>query len=496
MKLDKEQTLSLESAQSSDQGRKRSNNQDWAAGFDPTDPIEISQSGSLYIVADGVGGASRGERASKFAADKVLFDFFQEPDIPPAIRLQEAMRKACQEIFDYAIDNNLGRMATTMVAANIKDNVLTVANVGDSRCYLIRSGKVVQITQDHNMASELVRNGSITPEAAKYTKRGNTLLRSIGGDPDVEVDIFGEIDLFPGDFILLCSDGLTRYAEDQDLLRLTADGTAEQISQRLVDFANDAGGADNVTAYVIKVGSDNGLAAIDEAKTLPEPITLVSPQQKKLNLRSKLNKPVSNKENRQKIFNIFLLSVLVLVAAVGIFFLTQKDKDQASSLSETPTVVETTTVVSTAESAIGAPPVEISTQTTEITPAIPQETTLAQNIYPIITSMAEPTQPIVGPETDACPVNFCVFEVTAGWTTVNILYEYGIEFNEDSLYHYYMSCSKDNKQCECESREEVVDPADIDIGWFLEIPIPGEVNQEKCESATDKGNSYWMTISP
>ena len=150
-----------------------------------------------------------------------------------------------------------------MVAANIRGNILTVANVGDSRCYLIRSGKVVQITQDHNIAAELVRNGSITAGEAKYTKSGNTLLRSIGGDPDVDVDIFREIDLFPGDMVLLCSDGLTRYVESETLLELCADGTAEQISQRLVDFANNSGGADNISIYVIKVGSDAVSREID-----------------------------------------------------------------------------------------------------------------------------------------------------------------------------------------------------------------------------------------
>jgi len=212
--------LPLESAQNTDPGRKRPNNEDWVTGFEPTNPLEIQNSGSLYIVADGVGGASRGERASQYAAERVLFDFFKETTLEPAKRLQNAMRSVCKEIFEYAQDSNLSRMATTLVAANIRGNILTVANVGDSRCYIIRSGKVVQITQDHNYAAELVRNGSMTAEEAKHAKSGNTLLRSIGGDRDVEVDVFGEIDLFPGDIVLLCSDGLTRYAESETLLKI------------------------------------------------------------------------------------------------------------------------------------------------------------------------------------------------------------------------------------------------------------------------------------
>ena len=271
----------LESAQNTDRGKKRSNNEDWVTGFEPSDSDEIRNSGSLYIVADGVGGASKGERASQFAADKVLFDFFQEPNLDPTVRLQKAMRKVCNEIYEYTMDNNLSRMATTMVAANIRGDILTVANVGDSRCYLIRSGKVVQITQDHNVASELVRNGSLSPDAAKHAKGSNTLLRSLGGEPDVDVDIFGEIDLYPGDIVLLCSDGLTRYVGNDDLLRFCSAGTAEQMSQRLIDFANESGGADNVSVYVIKVGSEYVHSEIDEAKTLPVPISLDSYKPKK-----------------------------------------------------------------------------------------------------------------------------------------------------------------------------------------------------------------------
>ena len=95
-----------------------------------------------------------------------------------------------------------------MVAANVRENKLTVANVGDSRCYLIRSGKVTQISQDHNFVGELVRNGSLSPDEAKNAKVRNTLLRSLGGEPDVEVDIFGEFDLFPGDIIRLDRSGI------------------------------------------------------------------------------------------------------------------------------------------------------------------------------------------------------------------------------------------------------------------------------------------------
>ena len=94
-------------------------------------------------------------------------------------------------------------MATTMVAAVVRGDMLTIANVGDSRGYLIRNGQVTQITIDHNQADELVRNGTLTAEEAKYSKTRNKLTRSLGGEPDVKVDVFKDIQLFPDDLILL-----------------------------------------------------------------------------------------------------------------------------------------------------------------------------------------------------------------------------------------------------------------------------------------------------
>lgn len=481
--------LPIESAQNTDAGRKRPNNEDWVAGFEPTNPLEIQGSGSLYIVADGVGGASRGERASQHAAERVLFDFFQEPNVDPAIRLQNAMRSVCKEIFEYAQDNNLSRMATTMVAANIRGNVLTVANVGDSRCYLIRSGKVVQITQDHNVAAELVRNGSLTAEDAKHTKSGNTLLRSIGGDPDVDVDIFGEIDLFPGDIVLLCSDGLTRYLENETLLRLCADGTAEQITHRLIGYANKSGGADNISVYVIKVGSDAGKKDFDEEKTIPAPITLDTNRPKKSKAQKRRSAFQKKSMSRGKIVNIGLLSLLVLVLLFGIFYLTSRDKD----LTVNP---ELASLTSPTSGLAVVPPVEPTTSTTDtvvtndtddplisLTEVIlTPEVTQSPNV--ILTATLPPQDTLA-----SNPIPYCVHVVQEGFPISTIFDQFGLNWTEHEPFTRFNSCDVENEICS-ETMLTIDDPENIRSGWFLNIP---EVNEELCRSVD---NSFWFVLNP
>jgi len=483
--------LPLESAQNTDSGRKRPNNEDWVTGFEPTNPLEIQSSGSLYIVADGVGGASRGERASQYAAERVLFDFFKESTLEPAIRLQNAMRSVCKEIFEYSQDNNLSRMATTMVAANIRGNILTVANVGDSRCYLIRSGKVVQITQDHNIAAELVRNGSITAGEAKYTKSGNTLLRSIGGDPDVDVDIFREIDLFPGDMVLLCSDGLTRYVESETLLELCADGTAEQISQRLVDFANNSGGADNISIYVIKVGSDAVSREIDEDKTIPTPITLNSTKAKKSAWRKNITPSFTKPLNRGKIVNIGLLGVLVIVLFFGVFYLSSRDKDQSDNpefalstpqTSELPLApLSDPTILTQAAifTNVTADPLIVETE-----PIFTTDVTQSENVMP--TGMLTPIEtPTSG------PTNYCVYEVQENEPISTIFDKFGLNYAQEERFSRFRDCELDNALV-CSEIIPIDDIDNITIGWFLIIP---EVNEETCNSVDDR-YSYWIYVNP
>ena len=246
--------MTVQSVRLSDRGRRK-NNEDSAAFFEPTDPAELKSSGCLYIIADGVGGAAQGERASQFAAEKLLYDYYQPSTLEPAERMRDIMTHINNDIFAYATQNNT-RMATTIVAAVVRGGYLYIANVGDSRAYLIRDGNVTQINRDHSIVGEMVSMGDMTEEEAMQSKVKNRLTRSLGGDDEVSVETYAPVALKSGDKLLLCSDGLTRYAVRDDLAQMTADGTPEEIAHRLVRFANQKGGADNTSVVVVSYKSE------------------------------------------------------------------------------------------------------------------------------------------------------------------------------------------------------------------------------------------------
>jgi serine/threonine protein phosphatase PrpC len=235
-------------------GRKRPNNEDFVDYYEPVEPDDILSSGSLYIVADGVGGAAYGERASRYAVQKVLHDYYQPSQLPPAQRLEQAMLAANADIHGYSKSDEVSaQMATTIVAALVFHDQLIVANVGDSPAYLIRAGQIRQLSRDHSLVGERIRDGSMTEEEARTSRIKNQLTRSLGGEADVIVDVMQPVPIMPGDRIVLCTDGVTRYASRQQILQLAASGTPEEATNRLIDYANQQGGADNITALVVLI---------------------------------------------------------------------------------------------------------------------------------------------------------------------------------------------------------------------------------------------------
>ncbi|MEW5870557.1 MAG: protein phosphatase 2C domain-containing protein [Chloroflexota bacterium] len=259
----------VESSSLTHPGRKRSNNEDFVTYFEPGSLEDLRDSGSLYVVADGVGGEAEGERASQYAAEKVKHEYYQNPGIEPGERLRQAMRQASRDIYDYAEGRGRHhRMATTLVAAVVRGEKLTVANVGDSRAYLMRGAQAWQITSDHTTVGEMLKNRLITEDEARRSKAKNRLTRSLGGESGVHVDLFEDIPLQAGDKILLCSDGLTRYALSTDLVQFAAQATPEEVATRLVDFANQSGGVDNVSVIVvfIKPGEAGLVGAVTQPR--------------------------------------------------------------------------------------------------------------------------------------------------------------------------------------------------------------------------------------
>jgi protein phosphatase len=239
----------------SDIGKKRANNEDNSDAFEPQDSRELDQSGRLFIVADGMGGHQQGEKASSFAVETLLKVYYEAPEIPPEKRLRDIIKQINQKLIEYS-EKNLPRgerTGTTLVAAVVRKGKLLVANVGDSRAYLIRDGNVKQITRDHSLVAEMVRAGTLSEAEARESKFRNRLSRSVGGSPNLEVDIHASIRLRRGDIVLLCTDGLTGYVSERDILE-AAHGDAKDIAERLISLANERGGADNITASVIKYG--------------------------------------------------------------------------------------------------------------------------------------------------------------------------------------------------------------------------------------------------
>ncbi len=268
--------LKLTVAGDSDVGIVRKNNEDYLTYFIPGDPQILEKWGRLFIVADGVGGAASGEVASKFSAQKTLHTYYSQATMKPWQRIKVGMKRANTELVDYIRRNAQSRMATTMVAAALNGDEMTIVNVGDSRAYLMRNQEIKMITQDHNLVNEMIRNGVLTEEEAKTAKVKNQLTSSLGGHEAFKADVFLET-LHPGDLIMLASDGLCRYAEDISIIKnLMLSGTPQQVVDNSVQFARKSGGQDNITVLMIRVdGAVTGTLPLQEDMgARPDPTTI------------------------------------------------------------------------------------------------------------------------------------------------------------------------------------------------------------------------------
>ena len=223
---------------------------------------------SLFAVADGMGGHAAGEIASEVAVESL-----QESEPTTVDALEEAVRRANRAVWERASDDpELRGMGTTLCvialspgAAGGEDDRILVANVGDSRVYQFHDGDITQITDDHSLVEDLVREGRLSAEEARTHPQRNILTRVLGNEPDVEVDSW-EIIPQRGDRYLLCSDGLFNEIDDDRIaavLRRLAD--PEDAAQELVSLANQHGGRDNVSAVVVDVLDDDDRAAAASA---------------------------------------------------------------------------------------------------------------------------------------------------------------------------------------------------------------------------------------
>ncbi|MBI2816717.1 MAG: Stp1/IreP family PP2C-type Ser/Thr phosphatase [Acidobacteria bacterium] len=248
--------LRVEVGARSDVGMVRHNNEDCFA----VDP-ELK----LFVLCDGMGGQAAGEVASKLAVD-VISEHCRHATKNPKLeyvgeykkefsaatnRLASGIRLSNQAIREAAQSRpGTSGMGSTVVAAQLTGNVLSIAHVGDSRIYLLRDGPLRQLTRDHSLVMEQVRKGLMTVEEAEHSEMSNVILRALGAEPTVQVDV-DELWVQSGDQVLLCSDGLTRMVSDAGIAQVLAEAnTAQHACERLVEIANDNGGEDNVTAVV------------------------------------------------------------------------------------------------------------------------------------------------------------------------------------------------------------------------------------------------------
>ena len=246
-------------------GVVRTVNQDAFGRFDDPERSEI-----LLVVADGLGGHRGGEVASRMAVDR-LGEFVVQGKGDGATRLEQAIHRANDSIFTTSRKNHsLDGMGTTVVCLLLaEDGPSTVAHVGDSRLYRLRRGAIDQLTEDHSLVANLVREGALSSEEARKDPRRNQILRALGVREDVEVDL-AAIELEQGDAYLLCSDGLHGMIEDGAIAELVRSvARPESAVEQLIAAANEAGGTDNVTCMLAKIPQpigDPGL--LDKASAL------------------------------------------------------------------------------------------------------------------------------------------------------------------------------------------------------------------------------------
>lgn len=242
----------LEAYSVTDIGRKRQLNQDYV--FSSAKPM--GNMPNLFIVADGMGGHNAGDYASKCTVETVVGEIRNSFEKNPTIIVKKAIETANRKIRELAAaDENLLGMGTTLVVATVIGKYFQVANVGDSRLYLVGKHGIRQITRDHSLVEEMIRLGGLSREDARRHPDKNIITRAIGAKDEVEAEFFTE-ELELGDIILMCSDGLSNMLEDKEIEKIVQNEELEELKQKaeaLINAANNNGGKDNIAVVLVKI---------------------------------------------------------------------------------------------------------------------------------------------------------------------------------------------------------------------------------------------------
>lgn len=241
-----------------DRGSVRPHNEDFYGYYIPTDEIILNKWGSLFIVSDGVGGNAAGEVASAEAVNVLLQEYYFGSHAEKAQdRLKDSMEHVAIHLFDLAKSNlSCNNMMCTLTALIIRNDRFQIAHIGDSKAYLLRSGKLVKLTKDHSLVGKLVRLGLVTPEAARTHPNKHVLLRSLGGNPLQQVD-YHSGRIMPGDLFCLITDGILEHLTEEELrLYLLGKDMNGNNLNCLIAEANRRGGYDNMTVLTVKTDDD------------------------------------------------------------------------------------------------------------------------------------------------------------------------------------------------------------------------------------------------
>ncbi len=253
-----EPAFTIRAVGQTDVGQRRDHNED---------SYLVDEGLGLFIVADGMGGHAGGGTASRLAVDTIqqsvrearerepeLFEVVtgvDESPLPDVLR--EAVEAACTRIFETAQGSpELAGMGTTVTAALVDGRTAFIAHGGDSRCYLLRGGRIYQVSEDHSLVNEQLKAGAISEEEARHSRFKNIITRSVGFEQQVQVDLMG-VELEAGDILLVCCDGLSNLVDDAEMLHVVEEMPLDEAPTMLIELANERGGDDNITVVVIRV---------------------------------------------------------------------------------------------------------------------------------------------------------------------------------------------------------------------------------------------------
>lgn len=231
-----------------DTGQVRAMNQDYIY----SSPEMVGSLPNLFLVADGMGGHQAGDYASRFAVENLVIYLNRAGRGSAIMQLKMGIEEVNERLYEEAlVREELKGMGCTLVAGVVEDGILYAANVGDSRMYLIHGGAIRQVTRDHSYVEEMVAMGQMRRGSVDYNSRKHIITRAMGIGRAVEPDFF-EVDLVEGDYILLCSDGLSNMVEDHVICSIvTGHGSLKEKAGRLIEEANSRGGIDNIAVVLV-----------------------------------------------------------------------------------------------------------------------------------------------------------------------------------------------------------------------------------------------------